>query len=48
VPDGAVEAIEKGVEEAMKGKSIADMCAWRDKKLVELIRAADVQKNPCF
>ena len=48
VPEGAVEAIEKGVEEAMKGKSIPDMCAWRDRKLVELIRAADVGNNPCF
>ena len=48
VPDGAVEAIEKGVEEAMKGKSISDMCAWRDKKLVELIRVAEVNQNPCF
>ena len=48
VPEGAVEAIEKGIEEAMKGKSIADMCAWRDKKLVELLRVTDVKNNPCF
>lgn len=48
VPEGAADILEKGVEEAMKGKNIADMCAWRDKKLVELIRAADVQNNPCF
>lgn len=48
VPEGAADILEKGVEEAMKGKSISDMCAWRDKKLVELIRAADVQNNPCF
>ena len=48
IPEGAADILEKGVEEAMKDKSIADMCAWRDKKLVELIRAADVQNNPCF
>ena len=48
IPEGAADILEKGVEEAMKNKSIADMCAWRDKKLVELIRAADVQNNPCF
>lgn len=48
VPEGAADILEKGVEEAMKGKNISDMCAWRDKKLVELIRAADVQNNPCF
>ena len=48
IPEGAADILEKGVEEAMKNKSISDMCAWRDKKLVELIRAADVQNNPCF
>ena len=48
VPEGAVEVLEKGVQEAMKGKSISDMCAWRDRKLVELINAADVKNNPCF
>jgi len=48
VPEGAVEILEKGVEEAMKGKSYAEMCAWRDKKLVELLKAADVKNNPCF
>ena len=48
IPEGAADILEKGVQEAMKDKSISDMCAWRDKKLVELIRAADVQNNPCF
>ena len=48
IPEGAADILEKGVREAMKDKSISDMCAWRDKKLVELIRAADVQNNPCF
>lgn len=48
IPEGAADILEKGVIEAMKGKNIPDMCAWRDKKLVELIRAADVQNNPCF
>ena len=48
IPEGAADILEKGVVEAMKDKSISDMCAWRDKKLVELIRAADVQNNPCF
>ena len=48
IPEGAADILDKGVQEAMKDKSISDMCAWRDKKLVELIRAADVQNNPCF
>lgn len=48
IPEGAADILEKGIVEAMKGKNIPDMCAWRDKKLVELIRAADVQNNPCF
>ena len=48
VPEGAVEILEKGIEEATKGKSFADMCAWRDKKLVELLRVTDVKNNPCF
>jgi len=48
VPEGAVEILEKGVEEAMKGRSIQDMCTWRDKKLVELLKVADVTNNPCF
>ena len=48
VPDGAVEILEKGLEEAMKGKSYNEMCAWRDKKLVELLKVTDVKNNPCF
>ena len=48
IPEGAADVLEKGVMEAMKGKSISDMCAWRDKKLVELIKTADVKNNPCF
>lgn len=48
IPEGAADILEKGVVEAMKGKSISDMCQWRDKKLVELIHAADVKNNPCF
>lgn len=48
VPEGAVEILEKGVQEAMNGKSIPDMCAWRDKKLVELLKITDVKNNPCF
>ena len=48
VPDGAVDILEKGVREAMHGKSIPEMCAWRDKKLVELLRVTDSNNNPCF
>ena len=48
IPEGAADILEKGVIEAMDGKSIADMCAWRDKKLVELLKVADVKNNPCF
>lgn len=48
IPEGAADILEKGVIEAMDGKSIADMCAWRDKKLVELLRVTDVKNNPCF
>ncbi len=48
IPEGAADILEKGVVEAMDGKSIADMCAWRDKKLVELLKVADVKNNPCF
>ena len=48
VPEGAVEVLEKGLQEAMHGKSIADLCSWRDKKLVELLKAADTKNNPCF
>lgn len=48
IPEGAADVLEKGVVEAMEGKSIADMCAWRDKKLVELLKVTDVKNNPCF
>ena len=48
IPEGAAEILEKGVIESMEGKSISDMCAWRDKKLVELLKVADVKNNPCF
>lgn len=48
IPEGAADILEKGVIEAMKDKSISDMCAWRDKKLVELLRVTDVKNNPCF
>lgn len=48
IPEGAADVLEKGVVEAMKGKSIAEMCAWRDKKLVELLKVTDVANNPCF
>lgn len=48
IPEGAADILEKGVIEAMDGKSISDMCAWRDKKLVELLRVTDVKNNPCF
>lgn len=48
IPEGAADILEKGVMEAMDGKSISDMCAWRDKKLVELLRVTDVKNNPCF
>jgi len=48
VPEGAVDILEKGVQEALHGKSIEDMCAWRDRKLVELIKVADTKNNPCF
>lgn len=48
IPEGAADILEKGVIEAMEGKSISDMCAWRDKKLVELLKVADVKNNPCF
>lgn len=48
IPEGAADILEKGVIEAMDGKSIADMCAWRDKKLVELLKVVDVKNNPCF
>lgn len=48
IPEGAAEILEKGVIDSMEGKSISDMCAWRDKKLVELIKVADVKNNPCF
>ena len=48
IPEGAADILEKGVIESMEGKSIADMCAWRDKKLVELLKVTDVKNNPCF
>ena len=48
IPEGAADILEKGVIEAMDGKSISDMCAWRDKKLVELLKVTDVKNNPCF
>ena len=48
IPEGAADILEKGVIEAMKDKSISDMCAWRDKKLVELLKVTDVKNNPCF
>lgn len=48
IPEGAADVLEKGVIESMEGKSIADMCAWRDKKLVELLKVTDVKNNPCF
>ena len=48
IPEGAADILEKGVVEAMKDKSISDMCAWRDKKLVELLKVTDVKNNPCF
>lgn len=48
IPEGAADILEKGVIEAMKDKSISDMCAWRDKKLVELLHVTDVKNNPCF
>ena len=48
LPEGTADILEKGVQKAMKGKCIADMCAWRDQKLVELLKTVDVKNNPCF
>lgn len=45
VPEGAVEKLEAGIIESMHGSSIDDICAWRDKKLVELLKVVDIDKN---
>ena len=45
VPEGAVEVLEKGIEESLQGRSVEEVCAWRDRKLVELLKIVDVSQR---
>jgi len=38
IPPGAVEKLEAGLREAMVGRTIAELAAWRDERLVELLK----------
>lgn len=38
IPSGGVDALEAGLEEAMDGRSIEEVAAWRDGALVDLIK----------
>jgi len=39
IPPEAKEAVVSGVEESAKGRSLADLAAWRDGKLVAVLKA---------
>jgi len=39
IPAEAQEAIVSGMEEAVKGRSVQEICAWRDEKLVKVLKA---------
>ncbi len=39
VPAGAVEKLEAGLQESLNGKSIAETATWRDRYLVEIVKA---------
>ena len=39
IPPEAKEAVVAGVEEAAKGRSLADLAAWRDEKLAAILKA---------
>jgi carnitine 3-dehydrogenase len=38
IPSGTVDALEAGLEEAMDGRSIEEVTAWRDRALVDLVK----------
>ena len=40
IPEGAADILEQGVIESMHGKTMAEMCRWRDKKLVDIVDLA--------
>jgi 3-hydroxyacyl-CoA dehydrogenase len=39
IPADAQDAIVSGMEEAVNGRSVAEICAWRDEKLVKVLKA---------
>lgn len=38
IPEGAVEHLQAGLEEALRGRTLAEMAAWRDARLIELLK----------
>jgi len=42
IPEGAVDILEKGITESMHGRTIQDVCDWRDNQLLEVVKAADI------
>lgn len=38
IPAEAIPKLRSGLEEAMNGRTIADVCAWRDRRLVDLVK----------
>ena len=45
IPENAADVLEKGIIESMHGKTIRDVCDWRDHRLMDVIRAADIHNK---
>jgi 3-hydroxyacyl-CoA dehydrogenase len=44
-PEGTADKLSEGMGDCMHDKSIKEICAWRDKKLVELLKIVDINKT---
>ena len=42
IPENAADILEKGIIESMHGKTIREVCDWRDHRLMDVIRAVDI------
>lgn len=38
IPEGALERLESGLQEALRGRTLAELAAWRDAQLVEVLK----------
>lgn len=44
-PEGAADKLQEGIVACMKDKTYQELVAWRDKKLLELLKVCDIKKE---